>query len=339
MSQNAILKIKAIGQHWETQDPFLFCAYHRDVFPKGNDNMEPSVSLSGRNIGQDFGGKDGWSMYHGSKVPGFPAHPHKGFETVTLVEEGLVDHSDGLGAAGRFGNGDVQWMTAGKGLMHAEMFPLLDTKKENPLLLFQIWLNLPRAKKEVEPHFKMLWSEGIPILESRDDKGKISRIKIISGALNETQGPQPAPDSWAADPDNQVAIWKINMDPGASFTIPASQAGINRSLFYYDGGSCSIAGEELEAGHGLDFNPTSPITLVNGEKPSAFIFLQAKPIGEPVVQHGPFVMNSPQEIQKAVHDFQRTQFGGWPWPNYENVHGREKGRFAIHADGRLEEKA
>ncbi len=126
--------------------------------------MGPAESLAGRNIGQDFNPNEKWRMYHGEKVPGFPAHPHRGFETVTVVTKGVVDHSDSLGAAGRFGFGDVQWMTAGKGVQHCEMFPLLHKDKENPLELFQIWLNLPKASKMVAPHFAMLWSDAIPNL-------------------------------------------------------------------------------------------------------------------------------------------------------------------------------
>ena len=86
----------------------MFCAHHRDEYPKGNDAMGPDASLRGRNIGQDFTIKDGWRMYHGETMPGFPYHPHRGFETITIVKEGIVDHSDSLGAAGRFGSGDVQ---------------------------------------------------------------------------------------------------------------------------------------------------------------------------------------------------------------------------------------
>ena len=118
---------------WETVDPFLFCVHHDDAYPRGNAQLGPSASLAGRAIGQDFSRKDGWSMYHGAAVPGFPAHPHRGFETVTVVRQGLVDHADSLGAAARYGDGDVQWLTAGRGIVHAEMFPLLSAERPNPL--------------------------------------------------------------------------------------------------------------------------------------------------------------------------------------------------------------
>src|SRR5688572_21303337 len=93
MNPSAILDVRPLGFPWETVDPFLFCAYHDDAYPRGTVDMTPAASLAGRAIGQDFSRKDGWSMYHGESVPGFPAHPHRGFETVTLVRKGLIDHS------------------------------------------------------------------------------------------------------------------------------------------------------------------------------------------------------------------------------------------------------
>ena len=101
---------------WKTQDPFLAIAFHHDDYPKANGQFGPNASLAGRNIGMDFEIKDGYRMYHGDEVPGFPAHPHRGFETITLVREGFIDHADSLGSSGRYGKGDVQWMTAGAGL-------------------------------------------------------------------------------------------------------------------------------------------------------------------------------------------------------------------------------
>src|SRR4051812_43729531 len=111
---DAVLKVRPLGFPWEPVDPFLFCVYHKDAYPAGNDRMGPNASLDGRNLGNDFQGRDGWRMYHGHTIPGFPPHPHRGFETVTIVRTGLIDHADSLGAAARFGRGDVQWLTAGK---------------------------------------------------------------------------------------------------------------------------------------------------------------------------------------------------------------------------------
>src|SRR5262252_29451 len=131
MSTSPILRIEPLSFPWPTPDPFLFCAYHNDAYPKGNEHFGPATSLAGRNIGMDFEGKDGWRMYHGEVVPGFPRHPHRGFETVTLARRGYIDHSDSLGAQARFGQGDVQWLTAGAGIVHSEMFPLLERDRDN----------------------------------------------------------------------------------------------------------------------------------------------------------------------------------------------------------------
>ena len=92
-----ILDIQPLGFQWQTWDPFLFCAYHHDKFPRGNGSFGPATSLAGRHIGMDFEIRDGFRMYHGEAVPGFPAHPHRGFETITIVQQGLVDHADSLG--------------------------------------------------------------------------------------------------------------------------------------------------------------------------------------------------------------------------------------------------
>ncbi|WP_340679030.1 pirin family protein [Paraglaciecola sp.] len=120
-------------------------------------------------------------MYHGQRVPDFPAHPHRGFETITVVNQGIVDHADSNGVAGRYGGDDTQWMTAGKGLQHSEMFPLLKTDQGNPLVLFQIWINLPAQNKLVEPGYTMLWREDIPIVEVKDPNNRESRIQVVTG--------------------------------------------------------------------------------------------------------------------------------------------------------------
>src|SRR5215212_11036738 len=167
-----VLQTIPLGFQWATVDPFLFCVHHLDAYPEGNEELGPKASLQGRDIGMDFAGIDGWRMYHGSVVPGFPQHPHRGFETVTVVRRGLLDHSDSMGATARYGGGDVQWLTAGGGILHAEMFPLTKTEEPNPLELFQIWLNLPRASKMVDPYFSMFWNKDIPRRSFEDGKGR-----------------------------------------------------------------------------------------------------------------------------------------------------------------------
>jgi len=333
MENKAIKDTIRLGFPWQTQDPFLFCVHHEDFYPKGNDEMGPAESVSGRMIGQDFDPNQKWRMYHGTKVPGFPAHPHRGFETVTIVRKGLIDHSDSLGAAGRFGNGDVQWMTAGKGVQHSEMFPLLKENEDNPLELFQIWLNLPKSKKNVDPHFAMLWNEDIPVYQHKDENGKATSIEIIAGEVDGNKAADPAPNSWAADADNEVAIWHFKMEPGAKWELPKASKGINRSLYFFKGSGLTINKDEIPSYRGVVMDPSEEAVLKNGDEESHLLILQGKPINEPVVQHGPFVVNDHKEINETIMEFQRTQFGGWPWPTHENTHAKERGRFAIYADG------
>lgn len=337
---NPIKSIKPLGFPWQTQDPFLFCVHHEDFYPKGNDEMGPSASLAGRNIGNDFAiNKEQWRMYHGRHVPGFPAHPHRGFETVTIVTKGLVDHSDSLGAAGRFGFGDVQWMTAGKGVQHCEMFPLLNKEKDNPLELFQIWLNLSKAKKFVAPHFAMLWSEDIPVFKATDGNGKNIEVRVMAGKIGDVSAPAPAPNSWAADSDHEVAIWTIKMEVGAEWKLPTASASVNRSLYFYEGKNFRIADKDFSTHQAIELHADQDVSIINGDTPSTFLLLQGKPINEPVVQYGPFVMNSQTEIQQAMDEYRKTQFGGWPWPTFEHVHPWAKGRFAKYPNGVEETKS
>ncbi|HEX8822705.1 MAG TPA: pirin family protein [Archangium sp.] len=336
MSDDAVLSVNPLGFPWKTFDPFLFCVHHDDAYPAGDERMGPAASLSGRDIGQDFEGKDGWRMYHGDVVPGFPHHPHRGFETVTIVRRGLIDHSDSLGAIARFGHGDVQWLTAGKGVVHSEMFPLVDRKGPNPLELFQIWLNLPRANKLVEPHFSMFWNKAIPKYSTRDSAGRLTEVNVVAGRLAQLQAPPPPPKSWAARPDSEVAIWTLKMAPGAEWILPRTERGVNRALYFFAGSSLRIGNRPIPRSSAVQLRAELDVTLVNGPDEGELLLLQGRPIGEPVVQYGPFVMNSPAEIQQAFQDYQRTEFGGWPWPSNGPVHAREEGRFARHPDGRIE---
>jgi hypothetical protein len=275
-------------------------------------------------------------MYHGETVPGFPGHPHRGFETVTIVRRGLIDHADSLGAAARYGGGDVQWLTAGRGIVHSEMFPLLDDKGGNPLELFQIWLNLPHVDKLVDPHFSMLWRDEIPTVEARDAAGRSTRITLVAGSLGDARPPAPPPSSWAGRPDSDVAIWLIRIAPGGRWTLPEARAGISRTLYLFRGDGVRVGGRDVPGGHAADLKPDFQVQMEAGPHECELLLLQGRPIAEPVAQHGPFVMTTRAELQQAFLDYQRTRFGGWPWPTEEPVHPRGEGRFARHADGHVE---
>lgn len=328
----AIQSIFPLDFHWQTFDPFLFCAYHHDHFPRGNGTLGPAASLAGRNIGMDFQIKDGFRMYHGDKVPGFPAHPHRGFETITIVQKGLVDHADSLGAAGRYGQGDVQWLTAGRGIQHSEMFPLVNEEQGNTVLLFQLWLNLPAKNKMAPPNFLMFWSPQMPRVEEQDAQGRKIRIEITAGDYRQTKALPPPPHSWAADPTNCVAAWVIDLEAGAEWTLPAATAGLNRALYFFEGSDAEFAGNRIKVMTGLRLYSQQDLPIRNGAKATRLLLLQGKPINEPVAQHGPFVMNTREELLQAFTDYQRDHFGGWPWERSDQVFGK-RDRFARYIDG------
>ncbi|MFL5305060.1 MAG: pirin family protein [Polyangia bacterium] len=328
----AILSVGPLGFPWPTRDPFITCVYHVDGYPAGNDQLGPVGSLDGRDLGQDFEGRDGWRMYHGQSVPGFPPHPHRGFETVTVVRRGFIDHTDSVGAAARYGEGDVQWLTAGGGVVHAEMFPLLNRDAPNPLELFQIWLNLPRAKKLANPGFDMFWRESIPVVRASDG----ATVTLVAGRLGDHVAPAPPRDSWAANPQAEVAIWTIGLAAGARWTLPAASPGLNRTLYFFRGASVRIDGDVLTGAREIVLRSDRAVAVEAGPDAVELLLLQGRPIAEPVVAYGPFVMTTREEVQQAFADYQRTRFGGWPWPSEEPVHPRSDGRFARRPDGRIE---
>ena len=305
-----LVPLPAGATPWPTRDPFLFCVHHLDLYPKGNAECGPQASLAGRQLGQDFAGIDGWRMYHGATVPGFPSHPHRGFETVTVVRQGLLDHADSMGAAARYGEGDVQWLTAGAGIQHAEMFPLLRQDADNPVELFQIWLNLPSKDKFATPHFSMFWNNEVPTLVNEQPGVEMT---LVAGRLGEAVPPKPPPESWASASESDVAIWTVKLQADARLVLPPASDETLRSLYFFEGQSLGVAGQSIGVGNRIDVDGSGTLEVVNGASPAQLLVLQGKPIGEPVVQHGPFVMNSADEIRQAIMDYQQTQFGGWPW--------------------------
>ena len=337
------------GMHYPTQDPFEFFAFHDDVFP-GGDGKTGAVGdralLRGRNIGSDFSMKDGFCMYHGETVPGFPQHPHYGFETVSIVSKGLVDHSDSLGSGGRFGNGDVQWMTAGAGVQHAEMFPLLSTKS-NPMEFMQIWVNLPKKSKMAPPHYAMLWREDLQTLRAAEQaKGGPDTLTIADPALIAPGSAlSPPPHSWASDPANHFVVRKIFLKRGEAYTLPALAAGtkapqdVSRSLYFLSGGQLTVDGREHQARTGFELDPTRDAAVTHsGAETSVLLLLQGRRIQEPKMQQGPFFGSTREDLTEAMQRYRKTQFGGWPWKSDQPLYPLSEKRFSVYTDGRREDR-
>lgn len=331
-----VLQTVPLGFQWPTADPFLFCVHHLDHYPAGNAEFGPQATLAGRNIGNDFEPKDGWRMYHGGTVPGFPEHPHRGFETITFARKGFIDHSDSMGAAARFGRGDVQWMTAGRGVVHSEMFPLLSAEGDNTVELFQIWMNLPAGDKMVEPHFTMLWGDDIPQHVHVDGAGASTTVTVIAGTFAGLAPASPPPASWASRSEADAAIWHVAMAPGATIDLPAAAGDDTMRVLYVFEGSVRVDDTDAGKDTGVVVDASQPAPLCAGADGAEVLVLQARPIGEPVAQYGPFVMNTQEEIEQAFRDYRATGFGGWPWDRPDPVHGDDAARFARHASGRVE---
>ena len=334
--EDPVVRTLSLGFPWVTADPFLFCVHHVDHYPAANEHMGPAASLEARDIGMDFSGAEGWSMYHGSIVPGFPQHPHRGFETVTFMRQGMIDHSDSLGATARFGRGDAQWLTAGRGIVHSEMMPLLDRTGPNPSELFQIWLNLPADQKMVDPYFTMFWREQLPRVVVEDGAGRAVDVTVVAGPFGDVVPLPPPPDSWASRPDAEVAIWQARFDPDARLTLPAAAHNRTVRTLYVFAGTVGVGATSLSAPVGAVLRPDVPVELTARGGGAEVLVLQGRPIGEPVEQYGPFVMNDRAGIEQAFSDYRRSGFGGWPWPTDDPVHPQDAGRFAVHPDGHSE---
>lgn len=320
------------------QNPYILCFHHRDAFPKGTKQMTPIQYLPNRNPNGDFDLLAPWRMYYGNKIPGFPVHPHRGFETITVVTKGYADHFDSFGCYGRYGEGDVQWMTAGKGIQHSEMFPLLSEEQENPMELFQIWLNLPKKDKMVEPNYKMLWAEDIPTTVV-DHEGAKATVRVLAGEFNGILSLDPTPHSWAFDRKNRVCILLLELEPHAKITLPKVSSTLNRSIYHYSQNQAEVdlEGQGLSEGMYAQLEGNEEITVQNtSRKVAKLLVLEGEPINEPVSAHGPFVMNSKQEILQAFEDFRKTEFGGWPWDAEDPVNDKDTPRFASFQEGEKE---
>jgi len=345
MASPPIKSTTPLAFQWPGLDPFIFCVHHYDRYgPSAANSLGPDrKQLVGRDLGMDFSGKDGWSMYHGTEMAGFPKHPHSGFETITLVRKGLVDHTDSTGATARYGKGDLMWVTTGAGVCHSEVFPLVNTASDNHMELFQIWINLPEKSKMAPPSFSMAWANEQPRRSFGGEPGKQTHVLVAGGELAGLRGPAPPPDSWASDARSHVALATIRMDPGASWVLPRVEQGageegaVNRMLYFFEGRALRVGGErEFRSKTGVELAHDRDVLLENvGGDVVEALLLQGRPIAEPVVQRGPFVATSQAKLRDMMARYQATEFGSWPFKTDEPANPREQGRFAKYPDGRV----
>ena len=325
MSDNGIYSITPISFRLDLKDPFIFTAHHVDHYPAANAEMGPKTPALNKE----------YNMYYGDVVPGFPEHPHTGFETITIVEQGYVDHFDSLGNGGRYAAGDVQWLTTGNGVEHCEMFPLLHEDRENTFELFQIWFNSSPEQKKQPADYKMLWREKIPhVIEN--NQGKVD-VRVISGEFKGTQALDRPPHSWATPKENLVNIYILELTAGASITIPATTETSTRFAYFYQGDVVEISGEIIEFKHLVELQPDREISLEATSKPARILWLEGEPIGAPVAMRGPFVLNTDQELNDAFKRYRETRFGEWPWPSDAPVFERSTPRFATYNGGEFKE--
>ena len=183
----------------------------------------------------------------------------------------------------------------------------------------------------------MLWSDSIPQLSVEDANGKISELRIVAGSYCGTAAPSPPPNSWAAHDESDIETWTLSMAPGAQLTLPPANVASQRVLYFYQGDSVRLADRELREQAGAIVVADWELLVEAGNTPTEVLILQGRPLEELVAHSGPFVVNTREQPDQAMRDYRQTQFGGWPFASNDPVHGRERGRFAVHADGRVEE--
>lgn len=233
----------------------------------------------------------------GTRPRGVGVHPHRGFETVTIVYQGEVDHRDSTGAGGHIGPGDVQWMTAASGILHEEFHSEAFTREGGRLEMVQLWVNLPARDKMNEPGYQTLLNRDIPQVTLPADAG---RVRVIAGEFGGRHGP--------ARTFTPMNVWDVRLRQGgmSAFEVPEAHT---LALVVLHGsvrvnGSQSIREAELAT-----FHREGTRITIEADTGATFLLLSGEPILEPVVGHGPFVMNSEEEIEQAMTDFDNDHFG------------------------------
>ncbi len=231
------------------------------------------------------------------KRRGVGEHPHRGFETVTIVYSGEVDHRDSGGGGGRIGQGDVQWMTAGSGVVHEEMHSPEYTRRGGPFEAIQLWVNLPKRLKMTAPRYQTLRAGDIPDVTLPGDAGS---VRVIAGEFNGTKGP--------AQTFTPMALWefRLNAGKGTMVTVPP---GHNVSLFVLRGPVRINGGTEVKPAEFVQFADPGEALRLDAEKDALVMVLSGEPIPEPVFGYGPFVMNTEGEIRTAITDYRSGRMG------------------------------
>ena len=231
---------------------------------------------------------------------GVDQHPHRGFETVTIVYKGEVEHRDSTGNGGVIGPGDVQWMTAASGILHEEFHSEAFARSGGPLEMVQLWVNLPARDKMSAPGYQGIVDRDIPDLALKDDAG---RLRLIAGEFDGTRGP--------ARTFTDIDVWDIRLNAGKSATFDVHQ-GRNTALVVLHG-AVEVNGQEVvREGQLALFERDGSQVRLEANNDAVLLILSGEPIDEPIVGHGPFVMNTDAEIQQAFVDFQSGKFGRMP---------------------------
>lgn len=228
----------------------------------------------------------------------FGPHPHRGMQTVTFILEGDIMHKDSGGHESVITAGGVQWMVAGRGLIHAEVSSDSFKKTGGPLEILQLWVNLPARLKMADPFYLGLQQENIPSISLSDGKVKLD---LVSGTWEDTTG--------AFQPQTDVFLSTVHFQAGAevSFTVPE----VHNIFFYTIRGKLRVNGQLVNALELAEFNNDAQLLHVVAEQDSLLLFGHAQPFNEPVVAQGPFVMNTEGEIAQAYQDYQQGKFGSW----------------------------
>ena len=247
---------------------------HRTIGTRVLRNLDPFLML-------DYFNSDNPNDY----IAGFPDHPHRGFVTLTYMIDGHLLHQDSMGNRGDLQSGAIQWMKAASGFIHSEM-----PQQTNGLMRgFQLWVNLPAREKMTDPEYQDFPAARIPEVGDRDN-----RIKVIGGEYGGQRGP-------IHDPHTDVQYLDVVLAPGNRFTRPLG-AGVNAFLYLFEG-EANIATAALATHTMAVLEPAGDLELDAGNRGVRFILVSGRPLDEPVVQHGPFVMNTESEIHQAVDDF------------------------------------